>query len=404
MAILAAVSVPQGVAHAGAVPGTSFSGSYSNAAGTRAYLGYVPSSYHAGTPVPLVVALHGCTQTADGFRQLTQMDSLAASRNFIAVYPEQPSSANYLQCWNWFNSQDQQRGSGEPALIAGITQWVEQHYTVDPRRVYVMGLSAGGAMASVMGATYPDLYAAIGVGSGIEYGATGIQYVAGFGGLDPTQAGTMAYRAMGAHARAMPALIFHGGQDTTVPVINATDLVRQWLTTADLADDGRANDGSIPASPAQTLNQQSPGGVPYTVAKYVDGHGQELLQYWLVPSMAHAWSGGCACQPYASPSGPDETRAMYDFFVNHPMPASGVSTPPATTPPVLPSIPGLPSLPGLPTLTGLPGLPTLPGLTAIPGLPTLPSLSALSGLPALSGLFALPGLSTLLGLLSLPGL
>jgi poly(hydroxyalkanoate) depolymerase family esterase len=392
LATVAAVSGPQAVAHAGT--GTRFSGSYSNAAGTRSYLGYVPSTYHAGTAVPLVVALHGCTETADAFRQLTQTDNLAETRNFIVVYPEQPSSANYMSCWNWFNPKDQQRGSGEPSLIAGITGWVQQHYSVDPNRTYVMGLSAGGAMASVMGATYPDLYAAIGVGSGIEYGATGIQYVAGIGGTDPTQAGQAAFRAMGSHAREMPALIFHGGKDAIVPVINANNLVRQWLTTADWADDGRI-DGSIPASPSQTLNQRTPSGRSYTVAKYVDGHGQELLQYWLEPDMAHAWSGGCGCAQYADPSGPDETRAMYDFFVNHPMPSSKVPSPPGPTFPPLPvTFPPLPTT--FPGLSALPGLPTLPGLSGLTGLlPTLPGLSSLTGLlSSLPGLLTFPGLST----------
>jgi poly(hydroxyalkanoate) depolymerase family esterase len=396
LAIVAAVSGQQAVAHAAAVPGAHFSGSYTNAAGTRSYLGYVPSTYRTGTAVPLVVALHGCTETADSFRQLAQTDNLAEARNFLVVYPEQSQSANYMRCWNWFNPQDQQRGSGEPSLIAGITGWVQQHYTVDPNRVYVMGLSAGGAMASVMGATYPDLYAAIGVGSGVEYGATAVQYVAGWGGTDPAQAGEAAYRAMGVHAREMPALIFQGGKDTTVPVINASNLVRQWQTTADWADDGRGNDGSVPALPTQTLNQRAPSGRSYTVAKYVDGHGQELLQYWLVPDMVHAWSGGCGCAQYADPSGPDETRAMYDFFVNHPMSSNRVSTSPG-----LPKLTGLPVLPGLPAL---PGLGSLPGLPALPGLPKLPGLPAFPGLPALAGLPAFPGLSTFPGLLTFPWL
>jgi poly(hydroxyalkanoate) depolymerase family esterase len=305
LAMLAAVSGWQGVAHAGSVPGSHFSGNYTSAAGTGSYLGYVPSTYRAGTAVPLVVALHGCTQTADAFRALTQSVNLAEAKNFIVVYPEQSTSANNMRCWNWFNGRNMQRGSAEPTLIAGMTQWVRHHYSIDPKRIFVMGFSAGAAMTVIMGATYPDLYAAIGVGSGTEYGGPG---------LDPAQAGQRAYLAMGAHAREMPALIFHGGQDQILPVSNAANLVRQWQTTASWAN------GSVPASPTRTLNQRTSNGRSYTVAEYVDGHGRELVQYWLVPDMGHAWSGGCGCAPYADPSGPDETRAMYDFFVNHPMP------------------------------------------------------------------------------------
>ena len=165
-------------------------------------------------------------------------------------------------------------------------------------------------MADVMGATYPDKYAAIGIGSGIQYGGESI---------DPAQAGQRAYQAMGSYARPMPTLIFHGGKDTTVPVANADKLVRQWQTTADLADDGTIN-ASIPAAPVKTASQQSEGGRAYTVNRYEDGHGEEFVQYWLVPDMSHAWSGGCSCTAYSDPAGPDETVAMYDFFAGHPMP------------------------------------------------------------------------------------
>lgn len=311
---------PLGGGTTGPLPGHYFSGSYANAAGTRNYLGYAPSSYRQGTPLPLVVALHGCTQSADTFRQQTKFDNLAEAKNFIVVYPEQPSSANPLSCWNWFNPSDMQRGSGEPSIIAGITDWVQQHYSVDPQRTFMAGFSAGGAMAAVMGATYPDRYAALGIGSGIQYGGEN---------LDPTQAGQEAYQAMGAFARPMPTLIFHGGQDTTVPVANADKLVRQWQTTADLADDGTIN-GSVPTAPVKTLGEQSAGGQSYSVSRYDDGQGQEFVQYWLVPEMSHAWSGGCSCTAYSDPAGPDETVAMYDFFVSHPNPRqspAGSSTP-----------------------------------------------------------------------------
>jgi poly(hydroxyalkanoate) depolymerase family esterase len=295
---------------AGALPGHYFSGAFSNAAGTRNYLGYVPSGYKQGAALPLVVALHGCTQSADTLRQQTKFDDLAEAKKFIVVYPEQPSSANPLSCWNWFNPADMQRGTGEPSIIAGITDWVEQHYSVDVQRTYLAGFSAGGAMAAVMGATYPDKYAAIGVGSGIQYGGSD---------LDPTAAGHAAYQAMGGFARPMPIVIFQGGKDDIVPPANADKLVKQWQTTADQADDGAVN-GSVPTAPVKTLEAQSAGGQSFTVTRYNDRHGQEFLQYWLVPDMSHAWSGGCSCTAYSDPAGPEETVAMYDFFASHPMP------------------------------------------------------------------------------------
>ena len=304
-----------GPSPSGPLTGKYFSGKFTNAAGSRNFTGYIPSGYKSGTAVPLVVALHGCSQSADTISKQIKLDNLAESATFITVYPEQPSSANNLSCWNWFQSANMQRGQGEPSILAGITQWVQQNYTVDAKRTFVEGFSAGGAMAVVMGATYPDLYGAIGVGSGIEYnGGT-----AALGGaqLDATKAGQAAYQAMGSNARIMPTLIFHGAQDKTVPVANATSLVKQWLTTDDLADDGVIN-GSVPTTPQSSKNLISSAGQPYTVSSYVDGHGREILQSWVVANMEHAWSGGCSCTSYSYPSGPDETKAMYDFFMAHP--------------------------------------------------------------------------------------
>jgi poly(hydroxyalkanoate) depolymerase family esterase len=296
---------------------TTFAGARTEAAGTRSFRGYVPSGYDRATPLPLVVALHGCTQTADQLRRLTQFDKLAEARKFIVVYPGQSREANFLRCWNWFLDAHMHRQGGEPSIIAGITAWVRQHYAIDPRRIYVAGFSAGGAMASVMGATYPDLYAAIGVGSGCEY-AAGVP-CAGYRSADPERAGLLAERAMGAFARPLPVVVFQGDRDTTVPPVNAEQLVRQWQVTADWADDGAAN-GSVPRLARKTSLDRGSGRRASGVASYADARGQVLVQRWLVRGMGHAWSGGCSCASYSDPSGPNATRAMYDFFMSHPMP------------------------------------------------------------------------------------
>jgi poly(hydroxyalkanoate) depolymerase family esterase len=298
----------------GTSAGALTSGSFTNAAGTRTYQVYVPSTYKAGATMPLIVALHGCTESSDVFRQLSALDQLAESKGFIVVFPGQPSSANNQNCWNWFSQM--QRGSGEPSIIAGITQAVQQHYSIDKKRTYVLGFSAGGAMATVMGATYPDLYAAIGSGSGCEY--NGLPCV-GSPGPDPVTSGQGAYKAMGSNARAMPVIVFQGDADTTVVPANGDRVVREWQVTDDLADDA-ANNGSVPVAPTSTANKQVSGGRSYTVTSYGDGHGGELIQYWVVHGMNHAWSGGCGCQPYADPTGPNESQAMVDFFLQHTLP------------------------------------------------------------------------------------
>jgi poly(hydroxyalkanoate) depolymerase family esterase len=300
----------------GPLNGRYFTGEFTNAAGTRPYTGYVPESYKAETAVPLIVALHGCSQSADTLNKQTQLDYLAEAKNFIVVYPEQTSAANSLKCWNWFKTEHQQRGQGEPSIIAGITQWVQQNYNVNPKRIFVEGFSAGGAMGNVMAATYPDLYAANGVGSGIEFNGG----VAAMGGyiLDAQKSGQAAYEAMGGHARVVPTVIFHGAKDKIVPQSNADYQVKQWQTTNDLADDGVLN-GSVPSAAVSTRTGVGLGG-QYTVSSYGDGKGNEIVQDWRIADMEHAWSGGCACTKYSYPNGPSATTALYEFFSKHPMP------------------------------------------------------------------------------------
>jgi poly(hydroxyalkanoate) depolymerase family esterase len=312
--LVATAIVPAAAPAAG---GTLTSGSYPGAGGSLHYELFVPSRATRDEPMPLVVALHGCTQTADGFRKLTHWDAEGEAKGFAVVFPEQDSSANSLRCWNFFQPGSMQRGGGEAERIAGLTRSIAERYAIDRRRVYVTGLSAGGAMASVMGATYPDLFAAIGVGSGCEYAATAA--CAGDKSADPVQAGRSAYQAMGSYARPMPFIAFQGDADGTVPPVNADQLVQQWLVTNDLADDGALND-SVPGESSNLAHGTSAGGRAYTVRSYVNRGGGALGEYWVVHGMAHAWSGGDASQPYADPSGPDETASMYAFFASHPAP------------------------------------------------------------------------------------
>ncbi|MGF6570997.1 poly(hydroxyalkanoate) depolymerase family esterase [Paraburkholderia sp. GAS333] len=277
-------------------PGTFSTHTFTNSAGQRQYKLYVPTGYK-DEPVPLIVMLHGCTQNADDFAAGTRMNELAERQRFIVAYPVQPQSANHSKCWNWFKPADQQRDHGEPSLIAGITREVMAHYRIDPARVYVAGLSAGGAMADVMLKTSPDLYAAAGVHSGLAYGSAKdlpSALAAMKGGKTPR------HRANVAPQR--PLIVFHGDADKTVHPSNAAQLLASF-------DAGTAT-VSAPSSTARGAHNAS-------VQKLVASNGVEA-ENWTIHGAGHAWSGGSQRGTYTDPAGPDASAEMLRFFLEHP--------------------------------------------------------------------------------------
>ena len=282
-------------------------GVYTNAAGTRSYKLYIPSGY-VGQALPLVVMLHGCTQTAADFAVGTRMNVFAEGEIFLVVYPEQAAAANGSRCWNWFQTAEQQRGAGEPSLIAGITQQVMSAYHVNRSQVYVAGLSAGGAMAAIMAATYPDLYAALGVHSGLAYGAA----------HDLPSAFVAMKQKTPGRARppsgAVPLIVFHGDRDSTVAPANADRLIDQWLQANGT---GRRSAGR-PAHDATEECGQVTGGHAYTRVIYHDTAGRVMAERWIVHQAGHAWSGGSPGGSYTDPRGPDASAEMVRFFREHP--------------------------------------------------------------------------------------
>jgi poly(hydroxyalkanoate) depolymerase family esterase len=278
--------------------GASFlAATFASAAGSRPYKLYVPRGYRE-RPLPLVVMLHGCTQSPDDFAAGTRMNDVADESDCLVAYPEQLSVANKSKCWNWFSTTDQQRDVGEPALIAGITRQIMSRYAVDPVRVHVAGLSAGGAAAAIMGATYPDLFASIGVHSGLACGAARDLPSA----LAAMREGA---RTRGsAAARPVPAIVFHGDADKVVHPLNAEDVVAQSTSGAALTK--RVQKGRVP------------GGHAYSRTLYVDARGVDALEHWTIHGAGHAWSGGSPAGSFTDPRGPDATREMLRFFLDHP--------------------------------------------------------------------------------------
>jgi poly(hydroxyalkanoate) depolymerase family esterase len=277
--------------------GASFTAAtYADAEGSRDYKLYIPS-LRSREGLPLIVMLHGCTQSPDDFAAGTRMNSLAEEHGFLVAYPAQDSLANARRCWNWFKPQDQRRGRGEPSLIAGITREVMRDHPVDPGRIYIAGLSAGGAAAAIMADAYPDLYAAVGVHSGLPAGAATDLSSA----FDAMRMGAKIGDRPG---RFVPAIIFHGENDPIVNPSNGGALAAQALR--------RATELS-----RTTEHGEAPGGHAYVRTTYADQTGRTVCEHWSIRGAGHAWAGGSGSGSHTDPQGPDASRHMVRFFFEH---------------------------------------------------------------------------------------
>ncbi len=304
---------------------------------------YIYEPHHIASPRMLVVYLHGCSQTARDAAIGTRWDDVADRKGFVVAYPEQDAgndpqdasqrsaegSANGARCWNWFRPEDDARGAGEPQTIAGITRQVIARDRIDPRRVFVIGASAGANMATIMAVTYPELYAGVGSLVGCPYANCG------------DSSGEVAFRTMGPRARRMPAFVVDGEADELNPFVNSQAVVEEYLGVADLADDGQMND-SVSRRPTSVFNHGASGvghpadscvrpmefpclgGVvgfsgsyPYSVFTYRD-HAGSIVQFFLIHGLGHDYPGGDPNGSFTDPLGPDITSAAYAFFAGHP--------------------------------------------------------------------------------------
>ena len=273
-------------------------GSFTNQFGTRGYKLYIPSGYQ-GQSLPLVVMLHGCTQNPDDFAAGTRMNVIAEEKQCFVVYPAQTQTANNSKCWNWFNGLDQQREQGEPSIIAGITRDLIKTYRIDEHQVFIAGMSAGGAMAVIMGTTYPELYTAVGIHSGLPYASAQ--------DLPSALAAMKGGAAMATAApqfKGIPIIVFHGDRDKMVHPRNGDQIIAQ----------------ALPDGAARTAAQSSsePGKVPngraYKRTLHRDSNGHVVAEHWEVHGGGHKWSGGSNRGSYTDPKGPDAGREMMRFF------------------------------------------------------------------------------------------
>lgn len=285
-----AIIEPRERAHAA---GQFITGQHTSKGQGRSYKLYIPPAADQ-QPRPLVVMLHGCTQDADDFAAGTRMNEAAQQQGLYVLYPEQAQGANPSRCWNWFKHTHQRRDRGEPALLASMVLEISRQHAIDRSRIYVAGLSAGGAMAAILGDTHPELFAAVGVHSGLPAGAA-TDLASAYAAMQGQGAAPIA----GVPAR--PTIVFHGDQDSTVHPVNGQRAVRaQALASA--PDSSRLRSGN---------------GRDYTQHVYRDAAGRPVAEHWVVHGSGHAWSGGSAQGSYTDPKGPDATREMLRFFLSH---------------------------------------------------------------------------------------
>lgn len=284
-----------------ALSGTFESHTHTDSCGTRSYRLYIPSGYRAANdPAPLVVMLHGCTQSPEDFAAGTRMNALAERHGFLVAYPGQTANANGSKCWNWFRTEDQQRDRGEPALIAGITRDIMGRHRIDAGRVFVAGLSAGAAMAVILGETYPDLYAAVGAHSGLAYAAAS-DMPSAFGAM---RGGGAASPRTPSGPR-VPTIVFHGDNDQTVNIGNGVAIGRHAFAP-------RTGEAGLRS---RTETGTAPDGRTHLRTVHVDAAGRVVVEEWRLHGAGHAWSGGSPDGSFTDTRGPDASAEMVRFFL-----------------------------------------------------------------------------------------
>jgi len=305
------------------------------AGGSRDFKLWMPATRDKERASPLLMLLPGCTHNAEDTEEISGMNEVAEANRFLVVYPEQSRLSNLLKCWNWFDPKHQEREAGEPSILAEVVAQVRATCKVDPERVYVAGVSAGGAMASILGATYPDIFAAIGIVAGTEFKAAtnaseGIAAMAK-GGPDPVRQGQLAFEAMRRglarkNRRRMPVIVFHGTADTRVNPTNADQAIAQWSkTNACLAAEHTESGFALTE---KVIAGQVPGGYGFRRHTYAEADGRKLLEKWTVEGLGHAWPGPPIASKFGDPKGPKASAEIWRFFCETALnSAASVTTP-----------------------------------------------------------------------------
>jgi poly(hydroxyalkanoate) depolymerase family esterase len=274
------------------------------------YFLYIPSGLTTADSVPLLVMLHGCRQSGEILAQGTRMNALAERHRFIVLYPEQSMRVNPLRCWQWFEDATL-NGAGDAALIAALTQRTVGRFPIDASRVYLAGISAGGAMAGVLSYCYGAMFAACAIASGVMYrGAESLRDAAatmrGGSRAAPEAVAREAAQNSSGRLAFVPALVIHGDDDSTVHPRNADQIIEQLRVFAQCI-----SKPSVPLVESPESRHASTHRA-YRQKDYVRDN-RVLLRKIVVEGMGHAWSGGDGRHPFNDAEGPDASRLIWDF-------------------------------------------------------------------------------------------
>jgi poly(hydroxyalkanoate) depolymerase family esterase len=287
--------------------------------GSYRYYLYRPAHSISDAPLPLVIVLHGCDQNAADISRGTKFNALADKERFAVLYPQtRPALNNPFGCWVWWDPDNQRRNSGEPKLIVDMVELIKRQVKIDTDRVYVTGLSSGGALSVILASVYPDVFAAAGIHSALEYGAATTSACAlsamRSGGPNPEGRGEIAYHSSGTRHRVVPVIVFQGTDDSSVRPVNADQLVSQFAQLNDYADDGDGENDSMDGNADVVKTESVPGGYRFILEHYLSKDGNPVMQRVRVENLGHAWSGGDPAGSYTDPKGPDASRMMWAFF------------------------------------------------------------------------------------------
>jgi poly(hydroxyalkanoate) depolymerase family esterase len=325
VSLAALVALAAGPApEAAADPGTTLTLTHGSGQTAYPYIVYIPTSYRPAHPAPLLVMAHGCQTTARQQMRANLYNGLAERKGFVVAYPDvteqeamQPGPT--ARCWQFPSPASWHRGGADPAAIAGITRAVMKRWNIDRQRVYLMGMSAGSFMTSIMAAAYPELYAAVGIMAGGAYADAGCLFTGT--GIPAQTSAQMAYDEMGSRARVVPRLVMGGDADQGVPPACADKALEQGLRTDNLVISG-SQTTPIPLEPdsVREVKAVKPGGYDSTVRTYRDPDGCLIGQRWLIHGMNHFWSGGSANPKWANftdPKGPSGAKVSWRFFSHY---------------------------------------------------------------------------------------